>query len=137
MQPLKLINPANGDELITFDSEHARGGLYFVSWNASSARVLVPDSLLATIDDMRTAKRFVVVSRGPMQGRDVYELLFDDGSDSPFALHIETRMSDRLIPDEHKPFTVDAWTRAGKAASWPGRYRVVETLPCLAPWIEH
>lgn len=119
-----------------FDTAHALRGLYYVSWNASSARVLVPDVQLGALDEMRTG-RICVISRGKLYGVDALELMFDDGSDAPFALHIEMRQTDRAIIDDHQSFKVAAWTRAGKVAEWSGKYRVVQELPYLEPWIEH
>jgi hypothetical protein len=133
----KIIN-AGGEVTETnyFDSEHAKSGLFFVSWNASVARVLVPDGQMAELDEMRTG-RICVISRGPLNGLDCIELMFDDGSAAPYALHVDMRQTDRAVPDEHKPFTVAAWTRAGKVAVWPAKYRLAKKLPCLARWVEH
>ncbi len=133
----KIINDGGAiQETNYFDSEHAKSGLFFVSWNASVARVLVPDGRMDVIDEMRTG-RICVISRGLLNRVDALELMFDDGSDSPFALHVDMRQTDRAVPDDHKPFTVAAWTRAGKVAEWPAKYRVVKKLPYLMPWIAH
>jgi len=32
---------------------------------------------------------------------------------------------------------IAAWTRHGKAAEWPAKYRKVSALPCLDPWTDH
>lgn len=113
-------------------SVHAARCLFFLSWNASTARLLVPDSQLPLVDEMRTG-RIVIISRGPLQGIDSLELMFDDDSDSPFALHIDMRQTDRAIADDGKRFNVVAWGRAGLLDQWPSRYRVVDALPCLRP----
>lgn len=142
MNMIKIINDGKRIEQTNYwDTDHAKHGLLYLSWNASAARLLIPDPALSMINEMETTKRWVIISRGKMESQngtiDALELLFDDETDNPFALYMDTRQSDRLVPDEHKPFTVDAWTRKGLAASWPGRYRVVESLPYLKPWIEH
>lgn len=116
-----------------FESKHASLGLFYVSWNASTARILVPDSHRSEIPEMRTG-RVCVISRGKLKGVDVLEFMFDDGSDAPYALYIDSRNVDRMVKDDDKPFKVTAWTREGRAAEWDGKYRVVKTLPCLAPW---
>ncbi len=120
-----------------WDSELAKRGFVFLSWSAGAARLLVPDSQKAAIRDMRAAK-YVIVTRGKWQGRDALELLFEDRSDSPYAIHLVTEHTDRLIPEQEQGggFVVTVWTRGGQKARLPGKYRVVENLPCLQEWIE-
>lgn len=116
-----------------FDSAHARLGLFYLSWNASVARLLIPDSCAKYLREMRTGK-ICIISRGLFLGRDCLELLFDDDSDAPYSIQMEIQQTDRLIADDNKPFSVTAWTRGGKQATWPGKYRVVSELPCLELW---
>lgn len=117
-----------------FDTHHARHGLYYLNWNAGAARLLVPDSAVPALEDMRTTKRSVIVTRGMLDGMDAYELFFDDDSQDPFSVTADARHSDRTITDVAASFTVVAWTRQGKAASWPGHFRIAPTLPFLEPW---
>ena len=124
-----------------WDSDHARQGLIFLSWNAGAGRLLVPDAQKAALREMKGARE-VIVSRGPLvdQGhRDALEILFEDDSDSPYVIHIVAEMTDRPIPDREQGggFVVTAWTRGGLKGRWPGRYRVVERLPWLQPWADH
>lgn len=124
-----------------WESEYAKQGLFFLSWNAGAARLLVPDSAQPALADMRTAGE-VIVSYGPFKQaptRQGYELMFEDGSDSPFAIQMSTEQTDRLIPVEHQGggFNVVAYARAGVAGTWPARYRRVRAIPCLDPWKEH
>jgi hypothetical protein len=122
-----------------WDSEHAKAGYFFLSWNAGAARILVPDSQKAVLREMRGAKH-VIVSQGPWTdqgGREALELLWEDGSDSPFCLHLVAEQCDRLIPetDQGGGFVVAAWTRSGQKQRWPGKYRIVDHIPCLDPWV--
>lgn len=124
-----------------WDSEHARAGYFYLSWNAGAARLLVPDSQKAVLREMKGARE-VIISRGPwidQGGRDALELLWEDGSDSPFSIHLVAEQCDRLIPDTDQGggFVVTAWTRGGLKDRWPGRYRVVPEIPCLEPWQAH
>jgi hypothetical protein len=124
-----------------WDSDHARAGLLYLSWNAGAGRLLIPDTQKALLREMRGARE-VIVSRGPWidQGaREGLELLWEDGSDSPFSVQLVTEQTDRLIPDAQQGggFTVAAWTRGGLKGRWPGRYRVVERVPWLRAWEEH
>lgn len=73
-----------------WDCELAANGLLYLSWNARTARLLVPDDQRGMLNEMATGRE-VIISRGPWQtigGRDALELLFEDDSDSPFCLHI-------------------------------------------------
>lgn len=130
-----LIGNAGADIASTnyFQSSQAASGLFYISWNASTARILIPDNKLSEIDEMRTG-RVCVISRGRLQGVDCLELMFDDGSDEPYVLYLDIRCTDRVITPGNEPFKVAAWTSRGKAAEWNGRYRVVKRLPCLVPW---
>lgn len=116
-----------------FDLAPARAGLLFLTWNASVARLLVPDSLAYAIPEMKTGKH-CVISRGNWMGRDALEIMFDDDSRAPFSLKIEAHQCDRMVRPDPAPFELTAWTRAGKVGRWSANYRVVKKLPCLQPW---
>lgn len=129
------ITSDGGDILYTnyFDSLQARAGLIFVSWNAYTARVLVPDAHLWMISELHSVAE-CIISRGKMDGNDALELMFEDSTDSPFAIFMGMHQTDRIIRNDCTPFTVAVWTRVGKVAQWPGYYRVVTELPFLEPW---
>ena len=124
-----------GDILQTnyFDTKRARHGFCFVSWNASVARILVPDTQRSALHEMATATE-CVITRGCLDGADTLEMMFDDHSDAPFVLCLCRRSTDRWFASDDRPFTVAAWTRDGKAGEWVGGYRTVKDLPCLQPW---
>lgn len=121
-----------------FDTEHAVRGFLFASWNAGALRLLVPDAQLDLVAEMQTGSS-VVVTRGMLQGRDALEIMFDDGSDAPFAIHIGTEQTDRSLPDidDGRAITVTAWRRTGLIGEWPGRYRTAASLPDMRPWRAH
>ena len=124
-----------------WDSDHAKAGYFYLSWNAGAARLLIPDNQKVALREMKTAHE-VIISRGPWSdqgGRDALELLFEDGSDNPYSLLLVAEQCDRLIPatDQGGGFVVTAWTRGGVKGRWPGKYRVVPALPCLEPWQAH
>ena len=121
-----------------WDSDHARAGLLYLTWNAGAARLLIPDTAKPMLREMKGARE-VIVSRGPWtdQGnRDALELLWEDGSNEPFCVHLVAEQTDRLIPEYQQGggFVVTAWTRGGLKARWPGKYRVVPQIPDLTPW---
>lgn len=124
-----------------WDTAAAKAGYLYLSWNAGAGRLLVPDSQKALLREMNGAKE-VIISRGPWTdqgGRDALELLWEDGSDAPFVVHLVTEQTDRLIPEYQQGggFVIAAWTRWGMKGSWPGRYRTVAQVPCLKPWEAH
>ena len=81
-----------------FDSNLAREGFAYLSFNASAARLLLPDSLLYAVEDMSTAK-YVVMSCGKWKGQDAdgVELMFEDGNDAPFSLLLCLSQMDRSL----------------------------------------
>lgn len=122
-----------------WQSELASNGLFFASWNAGALRILMPDIMLSHLADMRTGK-LAVVTRGTYQGKpDALEIMFDDDSDNPYAIHLSPGQLDRTIPDDETghAIIVIAVGRSGPLAQWHGRYRTHATLPYLAAWITH
>lgn len=124
-----------------FDTEQARGGLVYLTWNAGAGRLLIPDNLKRVLPEMRSAK-YVIVSSGPWmehEGVAALELLFEDRSDSPFVMVIPMTQSDRHLVDTNQlnGFYISVWTRGGQKLRLPGRYRKVASLPCLEEWNIH
>lgn len=123
-------------------SEWERRQLLFLSPNAGAFRLLLPRGLEQAVDEMRTGQE-IVISRGPWTdqgGRDALELLFDDGTDSPFSLHLDARQCVPLpaAGDAGKEWVFSVWTapRRGKphlAIQRPCWYRLVPAIPCLQP----
>lgn len=136
---LHIINDGPAIRNTNFwDSEHARRGLFFLSWNAGSGRLMVPDSQRNMLKEMKTAE-YLILSRGPwpMGGKsEAYELLFEDHSDCPFSINIGHEQTDRLIPKSEagREFNFSIWTRDGLYLELKGRYRVVNRIPNLKAW---
>jgi len=127
-----------------WESEQEAAGKFYLSTNAGAFRLLVPRSQEAAIAEMTTGKE-VVVSRGPwpaVKRQDGLELLFDDFSDSPYALHLSIEAADRLPLDEDagKEWLFTAWSaprrgRPHQVLQRPCWYRRVARIPCLQPRI--
>jgi len=140
-----MIEITNDGPLIAstnfWDGKYASAGYVFLSWNAGVGRLLIPDSALSMIPETRGARE-VIVSVGPWSacgdGQGI-EILFEDDSDSPFVIHICSQQTDRLLPDTDQGggFEIHVWTRMGRELAIPGRFRRVDSLPCLRPWEEH
>ncbi len=116
-------------------------GKIWISVNAGAIRVLVPSAMRRIIEDMRTAT-YVICSRGPWpQGGkdDAMELLFEDGSDSPFSLHVGPESVDMFPgePNAGRQWICAAWdwkkSKPHKAVERPCHWRRVSSLPWLKP----
>jgi hypothetical protein len=147
-----FLSISNDGPLITatdyFEAPHATvRGLAFCSINAGAFRLLLPSALESAIPEMMTG-RYCIVTRGWHSGlsRKMLEFLFEDGSQSPYVIHIEEAQCDR-VPDTREDamrsdLTLSIWV-AGEAngrppvmaVSMPARYRAAP-LPCLKPWPE-
>lgn len=128
----------NSQEIVStnyFDTEHAAKGLFYVSTNAGCVRLLVPEIMEAAITDMKTAK-YVIMSRGPWPAQnrdDGVEILFEDFSDTPYAIFIGVEQID-MLPDGEGEWGFAIWTEEGKQFECPLKYRHVKKIPCLKGW---
>lgn len=128
----------NGPEIKStnyWDLEHAKKGYFFLSINAGVFRLLIPDSQFEQIIEMMKAE-CVIISRGPwpeQEKADALEIMFEDKSDSPYAIWIVPEQCDRLPLDSDvgKQKIFSAWTRSGKAFEIPCYYRRVKQLPWM------
>jgi hypothetical protein len=134
----------DGRELVAttwWQSEQARAGKVFCSCNAGAIRLLLPRQMESQAREMRTAK-YVIVSRGPwpqMQLDEAVELLFEDGSDSPFCLHLSASSFDLLPADPGaEDWVLSVWAecdgRPNKLMELPTRWRRSAQLPDLRAW---
>jgi hypothetical protein len=127
-------------------SDLERAGKLYVSLNAGAFRVLVPATMEFGVSEMATGKG-VAVSRGPwpvMRLPDAFEVLWDDGTPDPFALHLSPESFDSLPApgDVGGEWVCTVWThprgddRPRLVLKRPCRYRLSKRLPDLRPWNE-
>lgn len=137
-----------------WDSELALAGKLWCSVNAGAIRVLLPPQLYGYLTDMRAAKE-CVLSRGPWptgvyrdaqtivalhDHLDGIEIMWDDGSDSPYALHLTPASFDLLPaePDAGREWILTVWTKKDssphKALERRCYWRRVPQIPWLKPW---
>lgn len=100
--------------------------------------------ILGFKDNQGHAVAEVIISRGPWpeQGKqDVIEILFEDGTDNPYAIHLSSESLDRMPLDSDQDrhgqpprWKLTVWTRTGKALELPCRYRRAKQIPCFMPW---
>ena len=127
-----------GGEIVStnyWTSEYARSGLYFVSINAGTVRLLVPAAMEPTLSDMKTAKQ-IVLTRGIYEGRDSVEIMFDDRSDNPFVIFLEVRQFDRVWParEDGRRCAFLIYTAKGKVWTENCYLRRIDKLPLMTPW---
>ena len=101
-------------------------------------KLFVPDAAKHLLREMRGLSTSSSV-KVALHGRDALELVFEDGSDAPFVIHMLSEQCDRLLPENKRwrGFVVTVRTRGGNQLRYPGKYRVVENLPDVSPWSEH
>ncbi len=144
--PRNFLRVRNHGPLITetdyWISPLAQRGLIWCSVSAGAIRVLLPPSAYGCLEDMR-AGRECVLSRGPWPAErqpEAIEIMWDDGSDSPFALHLTPESFDLLpaAPEPGREWICSVWTakdgRPHKALERVCHWRRVDRLPCMRPW---
>jgi hypothetical protein len=114
----------------------------YVSCNAGAIRILIPAAQRALIEECRSSQ-YCILSRGPWPEQrlaEAVEILFEDGTDSPFALQLSPTSFDLLPaePEGGKEWVLALWTekkgRPHKALERLCHWRRVPRLPCLKPW---
>jgi len=110
-----LITVANNGPNIAstnyWQTEHAARGLCYLTANAGVLRLLVPDAAASMLAEMRTGRSVTIEPSISASG--AVDIVFEDGTDTPFALTLDRRQSDRAITHGRCKFTV--WTQSGKA----------------------
>jgi hypothetical protein len=141
-----LIQVSNHGPLITstdyFSSELAQRGLVFCSVNAGAIRILLPRERWPDLNDMRQSK-YCVLSRGPWPGErkpEAIEIMFEDHSGSPYALHLTPESFD-MLPAEPPPgreWICTAWIEKDgaphKSLERICHWRRVDKIPCMRAW---
>lgn len=116
--------------------------MFLASVNAGVLRILTPTChRQAFLREAATAKE-VIVSRGfwPIAGDDGIEILFDDHSETPYALHIVGAACRPMISrsEDGKCVKVSLWSlRNGRIqleAEFNGRFRVTPRIPWGRRW---
>jgi hypothetical protein len=136
-----------------FESALAEQGMLFATFNAGAARLLVPTLHEAELPEMVGAE-YVILSCGtwprppvrqpngtlrllPPQ-RGALEVLFEDGSQSPYSIHLSPAQQDRQLPKHDRGRTdleLLVYTEGPTLRlRYQARYRMVASLPCLRGW---
>jgi hypothetical protein len=117
-------------------------GQFQLSYNAGALRLLVPESCTDRIIEETKNVREVIVSRGPWPEMGLavaLEILFEDDSNAPLSLQMDTNAVDIMpSPKDHgKEIVFSLWIKGAiKHKEFPGKVRIVPTLPYLKKWGE-
>lgn len=117
----------NGAEIADtnyWTTEPGLRGLCYLSGNAGVWRLLVPPSAEYMMPDMRTGKRVTIERsiRPDARALGSWDIVFEDGSQSPFCLTLDPRMVDRTVDSGACRLTV--WTSTGKQIDLPCEIRI-------------
>jgi hypothetical protein len=104
-----------------WNTKQADAGLVYLSANAGALRLLLPSKIGGHLDEMRTGKR-VLIEPSMQTPRTHWDLIFDDGTPSPFFVSISSRQMDRgMTAGTGVPFSV--WTSRGKELEFKAEIR--------------
>lgn len=123
-----------------WDSEYAKTGKLYLSSNAGAFRLLAPEDMAMDLQRECGLANEALISLGtwPEAGKEkAAEILLEDGSDSPYVLHLSVEQLDRWPDpaDDGRQFTFTLWGRGPELlAELPARLRFVPSLPYLRPW---
>jgi hypothetical protein len=137
---MDLVIKDNGTEILSSNFWDLDIQDFFLSVNDNAARLLIPDSKIAEIPKMVTAKQ-VILSRGPCwpeMDKEAIEILFYECSGgAPYSIQVMEEQIDHLIPAsmQGEDFSFSVWMKnAVKIFERPARFRMVIRLPCLEAW---
>jgi hypothetical protein len=115
-QQRELVIRNNGPDIAAtnyWGTQLCAGGLFYLTPNAGTMRLLMPPSQEVALQEMR-AGRQIVLTRGQYQTvADCVELMFDDGSDDPYCLFLDRRQVQVMWDQasERKPHPFVIWTK--------------------------
>lgn len=102
---LDLIMISNEGEKLKetnyWEHELAKQGIVYITCNAGSIRVLIPNSKEFFIPEIKTGK-IVEIETSVVNNRSMFDLFFMDGTPTPFCLSVEKSMIDRSIKKNDK-----------------------------------
>lgn len=133
-----MVVSNNGQEIVSTDfweSKWNDNGMLYLSVNAGAFRLLVPDNCRDfDLNEVNTAK-VIVISTGKGMGREcVFEILYDDYTNSPYSMHFGTEQSDRIPTESKGEFRFIIYKKGmEKVLDTKCYYRKVNKIPCLKP----
>ena len=93
-----------------WQTEHAQRGLVYLSGNAGVLRLLLPAAVEHMLVEMRGATRATI--EPSIQTAGCWDVVFEDGTSSPFAIAVDPRQIDRALDRGRTRLVV--WTETGQ-----------------------
>jgi hypothetical protein len=118
-----------------WETDHNKHGLLFMSVSAGHIRLLLPDEYAHITSEIQTG-HYAVLSKGKWSGynRDGIEIMFEDYTVTPFAIHLSIEQTD-MIPKDDERWRISVYTKNdGKVIEKACKVRTVKEIPCLRPW---
>lgn len=117
-----------------WEMETAKKGLFFLSTNSGCIRLLCPPGQVYLISEMRTGK-VVIISKGfwEEKQKDGIEIMFEDYSDSPFAIKLSIKQCD-MLPKDGKNWEFALYTEEGIIFRKKCKVRTVQEIPYMKEW---
>jgi len=103
-----------------WSTEYARKGFCFLSSNAGTLRLLVPQAAETYLREISTAQKVTIQKSIFLD--DAWDIVFEDGTESPFCISMLSRMMDRKL--QRGRCTLAVWTTSGKFAEFDCTNRV-------------
>lgn len=104
-----------------WETPHAQRGYCYLSGNAGVWRLLVPKAQAALIADMRTGQR-ATLEPSLQTPSQCWDLVFEDGSDSPFSPALDKRQVVRAL--DARPCCLAVWTPQGRVLKVHGTVKI-------------
>ena len=136
----EYIMLSNDGPLLTesnyWDSKCAAKGTIYFSVNAGAIRILLPDGVSPELLLAASTAQYAIVSLN--RKRTAYEVLFEDGTQNPYAVMSDISAWDRLLPQNEsgrEGIRLLIYTRGcSLSVELEAKFRVVPSLPYLKPW---
>ena len=85
-----------------WDSELCKNGFYYMAFNNGVYSLLIPEAKTVILDEIRQSHA-VVITKGSYRGKpNCFEIMFDDSSETPFMMILESEQVLLHPTEEHK-----------------------------------
>ena len=126
------IDSSNIDKSNFWDSCTEAEEAFFLNIEDKNVNLLMFSSNTQVIKEIEAATA-VIVTQGKLEGKDTYEVLFEDNSDTPFVVMIdlETQSNKEKKAQIKDAITLTVWDNKREYTKMPMRFRKRDELPSL------
>ena len=120
-----------------WDSELCKNGFYYMAFNNGVYSLLIPEAKTDILDEIRQAHAVVITKGNYKERRNCFEIMFDDSSETPFMMILESEQVLLHPTEEHKGwkgiFIIYIGDLRKKCQFDSVYYRTAENIPFLKP----